>query len=474
MANLTPKQVLALAAEKKATMVDLKFMDFVGIWQHFTIPVDELTENVFEEGLGFDGSSIRGWQAIHASDMLVIPDPNTAVLDPFMAEPTLSLICNITDPITKEPYSRDPRNIAIKAEKYLKSTGIGDTAYFGPEAEFFIFDEVRYDSGVNHAFYKIDSVEGQWNTGRDEEGGNLGYKPRYKEGYFPVAPTDSQQDIRTEMCLVMESVGIKIERQHHEVATAGQAEIDIRFSPMVNCADQLQWFKYVIKNVARRHGKTATFMPKPLYGDNGSGMHTHMSIWKAGKPLFAGEGYAGLSDMAMWYIGGVLKHGPALAAFCNPTTNSYKRLVPGFEAPVNLAYSARNRSASVRIPMYSPNPKAKRMEFRSPDPSCNGYIAFAAMLMAGLDGIENKINPGQPLDKDIYGLTPEELREIPKMPGSLDEALECLRKDHKFLMKGDVFTEDVIETWIQYKTDKEVNPVRMRPSPLEFALYFDI
>jgi len=473
MANLTPKQVLAMAAEKKATMVDLKFMDFLGIWQHFTVPVSELNEEIFEEGLGFDGSSIRGWQAIHASDMLVVPEASTAVIDPFMAEPTLSLICDISDPITKEPYSRDPRNIAKKAEKYLRSTGIGDTAYYGPEPEFFIFDEIRYDSGVNHAFYKIDSVEGQWNTGREEPGGNLGYKPRYKEGYFPVAPTDSLQDIRTEMVRTMESVGIAVEKQHHEVATAGQAEIDLRFDSLVNMADKLQWYKYILKNVARRHGKTVTFMPKPLYGDNGSGMHTHQSIWKAGKPLFAGEGYAGMSELAMWYIGGILKHGPSLAALCCPTTNSYKRLVPGFEAPINLAYSARNRSASVRIPMYSPSPKAKRIEFRSPDPACNGYLAFAAMLMAGLDGIENKLNPGQPLDKDIYGMSPEELKEIPKMPGSLDEALECLRKDHAFMLKGDVFTEDVIEIWIQYKYDKEVTPVRMRPSPLEFALYFD-
>jgi len=474
MANLTPKQALGLAQEKKATFVDLKFMDFVGLWQHFSIPMSELSEEVFEEGLGFDGSSIRGWQAINASDMLVMPDPSTAVIDPFMAEPTLSLICDVVDPITKEPYSRDPRNVAIKAEKYLKSTGIGDIAYFGPEPEFFIFDEVRYDAGVNHAFYKIDSIEGQWNTGREEPGGNLGYKPRYKEGYFPAPPVDSQQDIRTEMCRVLESLGIRIEAQHHEVATAGQAEIDMRFDSLVKCADNLQWYKYVIKNVARRHGKTVTLMPKPLYGDNGSGMHCHQSIWKGGKPLFAGDGYAGLSELAMWYIGGILKHGPALAALCNPTTNSYKRLVPGFEAPINLAYSARNRSAAVRIPMYSANPKTKRLEFRPPDPSCNGYLAFSAQLLAGLDGIENKMNPGQPLDKDIYGLSPEELRDIPKMPGSLDEALECLRKDHKFLLKGDVFTEDVIETWIQYKYDKEVTPVRSRPSPLEFALYFDI
>ncbi len=470
----TAKEVMALAKDRGAVMVDLKFMDFVGLWQHFTIPINELNEAVFEEGLGFDGSSIRGWQEIHASDMLVIPDATTAVMDPFMKDPTLSLICNIFDPITKEAYSRDPRNIALKAEKYLKATGIADTAYFGPEAEFFIFDEVRYDTSNHQAFYKIDSVEGAWNSGREEEGGNKGYKTRYKEGYFPVAPMDSMQDLRTEMCRVMADVGIQVERQHHEVATAGQAEIDIRFGPLVGCADQLMWFKYIIKNVAWRHGKTVTFMPKPLYGDNGSGMHTHQSLWKNGKPLFAGDGYAGLSDMALWYIGGILKHARALAALCNPTTNSYKRLVPGFEAPVNLAYSSRNRSAAIRIPMYSASPKAKRLEFRSPDPSCNPYLAFAAMLMAGLDGIENKIDPGEPLDKDIYSLSPEELKDVPKMPGSLDEALDCLRKDHKFLLKGDVFTEDVIQTWIEYKTAKEVNPVRLRPHPMEFALYFDI
>jgi glutamine synthetase len=468
------KDALGLASERKAQMVDLKFMDFVGIWQHFTIPIAELHEENFEEGYGFDGSSIRGWQPIHASDMLVMPDPASAVMDPFMQAPTMSLICNIVDPITKEAYSRDPRNIAQKAEKYLKQTGVGDQAFFGPEAEFFIFDEVRYDAAPNHAFYKIDSAEGQWNTGREEEGGNLGYKPRYKEGYFPVAPTDSQQDIRTEMCQLMAQVGILVERQHHEVATAGQAEIDIRFDTLTSCADKLMWFKYIIKNVARKHGKTVTFMPKPLYGDNGSGMHTHQSIWKGGKPLFAGEGYAGMSETAMHYIGGILKHARALAALCNPTTNSYKRLVPGFEAPVNLAYSSRNRSASIRIPMYSPSPKAKRLEFRSPDPSCNPYLAFSAMLMAGLDGIEKKIDPGDPLDKDIYGLSPEELKDIPKMPGSLDEALDCLKRDHEFLLKSDVFTQDVIETWIDYKMDKEVNPVRLRPSPLEFALYFDI
>jgi glutamine synthetase len=469
---MKPKDVLGLAKDRSAVMVDLKFMDFIGLWQHFTIPLGELKEEIFEEGLGFDGSSIRGWAEIHASDMLVMPDATTAVMDPFMKDPTLSLVCNIVDPITKEPYGRDPRNIAIKAEKYLKSTGIADTAYFGPEAEFFIFDEVRFDSKPNASFYEIGSSEAAWSSGKED--GNRGYKVRYKEGYFPVAPLDSQQDIRTEMCRVLAEVGIEVERQHHEVATAGQAEIDFRFNTLVKCADNLSWFKYIVKNVAWRHGKTATFMPKPLFGDNGSGMHTHQSLWKNGKPLFAGDGYAGLSEMALYYVGGILKHARALAAICNPTTNSYKRLVPGFEAPVNLAYSSRNRSASIRIPMYSPSPKAKRLEFRSPDPSCNPYLAFAAQMMAGLDGIENKIDPGDPLDKDIYGLSPEELKDVPKMPGSLDEALDCLRKDHKFLLKGDVFTDDVIDTWINLKMEKEVNPVRLRPHPMEFALYFDI
>ena len=453
-------------------MVDLKFLDFIGIWQHFTIPVSELKEEIFEEGLGFDGSSIRGWQPIHASDMLVVPDPSTAVMDPFMEEATLSLICDIIDPITRETYSRDPRSIAKKAELYLKSTGIADTAYFGPEPEFFIFDDIRFDQHGNHGFYYIDSIEGRWNSGR-EEGPNLGYKPRYKEGYFPVSPTDSQQDIRTEMCMIMESMGIPVERQHHEVASAGQAEIDIRFNSLLKMGDQLQWFKHIIKNVAFMHNKTATFMPKPIFGDNGSGMHVHQSLWKGGKPLFAGEEYGGMSKMALYYIGGILKHAKALNAICNPTTNSYRRLVPGFEAPVNLAYSGRNRSASIRIPMYSPSPKAKRIEVRFPDPAANGYLAFAAMLMAGLDGIQNKIHPGDPLDKDIYGLSPEELSKVPSCCGSLEEALTALQNDHEFLMKGDVFTKDVIETWIEYKTTSEVKPMAMRPTPYEFALYYD-
>ena len=469
---MTPKDVLKLSKEKNAKMVDFKFLDFVGIWQHFSVPVGELSEDVFEEGLGFDGSSIRGWQPIHASDMLVMPDPTTAIMDPFHETPSMSIICNIVDPITKEPYSRDPRNIAIKAEAYLKSTGIGDVAYFGPEPEFFIFDDIRYSQSANQGFYAIDSVEGTWNTGR-EECPNLGYKPRHKEGYFPVPPTDSQEDIRSEMSMVMESVGIRVERQHHEVATAGQAEIDMRFDSLLRMGDKLMWFKYIVKNVAKRWGKTVTFMPKPIFGDNGSGMHVHQSIWKGGKPLFAGNEYGGMSQMALYYIGGILKHARALNAFCNPGTNSYRRLVPGFEAPINLAYSSRNRSASIRIPMYSPSPKSKRIEVRFPDPSCNGYLAFAAMLMAGLDGIQNKIHPGEPLDKDIYGLSPEELSKVPSACGSLEEALNALKADHEFLMKGDVFTQDVIDTWIAYKKKAELEPIRLRPVPYEFALYYD-
>jgi glutamine synthetase len=470
---MTPKEVLAFAKENGAKMVDFKFMDFVGTWQHFTNPISELGESDFEAGYGFDGSSIRGWQPINASDMLIIPDPTTAMMDPFMAVPTLTMICNVVDPVTKEKYSRDPRYIAQKAEEYLKFTGIGDMAWFGPEAEFFIFDDIRFDTSVNYGFYYIDSVEGQWNTGRIENP-NLGYKPRYKEGYFPVPPTDSQQDLRTEMVLAMQEVGLTVECQHHEVATAGQAEIDMKAAPLVKMADNLQWYKYVIKNVARRNCKTVTFMPKPLFGDNGSGMHIHMSIWKEGKPMFAGDKYAGLSEMALWAAGGVLKHAAALCAITNPTTNSYKRLVPGYEAPVNLAYSSRNRSAGIRIPMYSASPKLKRLEVRFPDPSCNGYLAFSALLMAALDGIENRIDPGQPLDRDIYSMSPEELAKVPSTPGSLEASLKALEKDHEFLLKGDVFTEDVIETWIEYKTLNEVDAIRMRPHPQEFKLYFDI
>ncbi len=469
----TAKDAIKLAKEQKAVAVDFKFLDFLGIWQHFTAPISELSESIFEEGLGFDGSSIRGWQPIHASDMLVVPDPTTAVMDPFMGHPTISLICNIVDPITKEDYSRDPRNIARKAEAYLKSTGVGDTAYFGPEPEFFILDEVRFEQNEHCGYYYIDSIEGRWNSGRDERP-NLGYKPRYKEGYFPVPPTDSLHDIRAEMVIEMEKVGLQVERQHHEVATAGQAEIDLRFLSLVKMGDALMWYKHCVKNVARRHGKTVTFMPKPIFGDNGSGMHVHQSIWKGEKPLFAGDGYGGMSELAMHYIGGILKHAPALCAFVAPTANSYRRLVPGFEAPVNLAYSSRNRSAAIRIPMYSPSPKAKRIEVRFPDPSCNGYIAFAAMLMAGLDGIERRLSPGDPLDKDIYSLTPEELKDVPSVPGSLPDALSALEKDHEFLLKGDVFTEDVVETWLEYKRTREVDPLRLRPHPYEFALYYDV
>jgi len=470
---MTPKDVLTFAQENKAVMVDYKFIDFPGIWQNFSVPISELEESIFEDGLGFDGSSIRGWQAIHASDMLMMPDPATAIMDPFREYPTLSLICNIMDPITKEPYSRDPRYISQKAIQYMKSIGIGDTAYFGPEAEFFLFDDVRFDQTANSGFYFVDSREGIWNSGTDE-GPNLGYKPRHKEGYFPVSPTDQFEDIRTEMVMVMQKCGIHVEAQHHEVATGGQGEIDMRFAPMVEQGDKVMLFKYIVKNVARKHGLTATFMPKPLFGDNGTGMHVHQSIWKDGKPLFAGNGYAGMSEMALHYIGGILKHAQALAALTNPTTNSYKRLVPGFEAPVNLAYSARNRSASIRIPMYSPSPKAKRVEVRFPDPSCNPYLAFSAMLMAGLDGIENKIDPGEPMDKDLYELPPEELANIPQMPGTLEGALDALEANHEFLLKGNVFTDDAIIKWIQYKRENEVDALRLRPHPYEFFMYYDI
>jgi glutamine synthetase len=454
-------------------MVDFRFMDFPGIWQHFSVPAREIDEDVFTEGLGFDGSSIRGWQAINESDMLVKPVAETAFIDPFMAAKTLVLTCNIADPITGEDYSRDPRNIARKAEAYLQSTGIGDTAFFGPEAEFFIFDDIRFDQNEHSGYYFLDSSEGRWNSGRDEKP-NLGYKPRYKEGYFPVPPTDSLQDIRSEIVLIMESLGIPVEAQHHEVATGGQCEIDMRFAPLVEMADNLLKYKYIAKNVARRNGKTVTYMPKPLWNDNGSGMHVHMSIWKDGKNLFYGDGYAGLSETAMYAIGGILKHAPAILALTNPTTNSYKRLVPGFEAPVNLAYSSRNRSAAIRIPMYSKSEKAKRFEFRCPDPSGNAYLGFSAILMAALDGIQNKIDPGEPLDKDIYDLPPEELAKVPTTPGTLRDALAALEADHDFLLKGDVFTPDVIETWIEYKLENEVKALDLRPHPWEFALYYDI
>ncbi len=470
---MTPKEVLALCREKDVKAVDLRFMDFPGLWQHFTIPASGLEEEVFEDGLGFDGSSIRGWQAINESDMLVVPQPETASLDPFTELTTLSMICNIQDPITREDYTRDPRNVARKAVNYLKSTGIGDTCYIGPEAEFFIFDDVRFDQTPNAGFYYIDSIEGQWNRGR-EENPNLGYKLRHKEGYFPVPPADQMMDLRNEMMNLMMECGLTVEAQHHEVGTAGQAEIDLRYDNLVEMADDMMMYKYIVKNVARRHGKTVTFMPKPIFEDNGSGMHTHISIWKADTPLFAGSGYAGLSDIALYAAGGLLKHAPALCAFTNPTTNSYKRLVPGFEAPVNLAYSQRNRSAAVRIPMYSPSPKTKRLEFRCPDPSCNPYLAFSAMLMAVIDGIQNKIDPGEPLDKDIYDLTPEELQDVPQTPGSLEESLQALRGDHEFLLRGDVFTPDVIDTWIWYKTENEVDQLRLRPHPYEFCMYYDI
>lgn len=470
---MSPKEVLKMVKDQNIRVLDIRFMDFPGVWQHFSVPTTELDEGSFEDGFGFDGSSIRGWQPINASDMLVIPDAATAKMDPFFEVPTLVMIGNIADPITREPYTRDPRYIAKKTESYLKQTGIGDTVFIGPEAEFFIFDDIRFGSGKNSAFYAIDSNEGEWNSGR-EEFPNLGYKPRHKEAYFPVPPTDKFQDIRTEMMLTLQDLGIDMECQHHEVATAGQSEIDMRFKPLLQMGDQMAWFKYVLKNVAYRHGHTVTFMPKPLFEDNGSGMHTHVSIWKDGKPLFAGDKYAGVSQDALYAIGGILKHCKAVCAFSNPTTNSYKRLVPGFEAPVNLAYSSRNRSAAVRIPMYSSSPKAKRIEFRTPDPSCNGYLSFAAITMAVIDGIQNKIDPGEPMDKNIYDLPPEELAQIATAPGSLDEAMAALKADHDFLLKGDVFTQDVIDKWIEYKIENEVNPVKLRPHPHEFFLYYDL
>ncbi len=473
MKEMTPSEVMAFARENDCRFVDLKFVDLPGSWKHFTVPIEMFSESTFEDGMGIDASSIRGWQPIHTSDMLALPDPNTAVLDPFMSVPMISMVCYAMDPITKEYYTRDPRHVAYKAENYLRSTGLGDTAQIGPEAEFFIFDSIQYESTNYSAFYSIDSTAGAWNTGRDERP-NLGYKPRWKEGYFPVPPVDKFQDLRTEMVLEMQKVGIEVECQHHEVATAGQSEIDMKYDQLLRSADKMMWFKYIVKNVAYRNGRTATFMPKPIFEDNGSGMHTHISIWKGGKNLFAGEGYAGMSEMALHFIGGLLTHAPALCAFCNPTTNSYKRLVPGFEAPVNLAYSSRNRSAAIRIPMYSASPASRRVEYRPPDPSCNAYLAFSALLMAGLDGVERGLDPGDPLDKDIYGLTPTELADVPSTPGSLEDAMTALRNDHEFLLKGDVFTEDLIETWIEIKTESEINPVRMRPVPYEFSLYYDV
>jgi glutamine synthetase len=454
----------------------MRFTDLPGLWHHISFPIQQLEEDSFENGFGIDGSSIRGWAAIHESDMLLIPDPTTAMMDPFTKDPTLVMIGDIRDPITKQHYERDPRHIAKKAQNYLKYTGIADTAYFGAEAEFFIFDNVRFDQKEYCGYYFIDAEEGRWNSSREfsKDNPNLGYRPRFKEGYFPVPPTDHYQDLRSEMTLTMIACGLDIECHHHEVATAGQSEIDQRFNELVKSADNMMLFKYVIRNVANKHGKSVTFMPKPLFQDNGSGMHTHQSLWKEGKALFAGDGYAGLSQMALWYIGGLLKHAPAIVALAAPTTNSYKRLVPGFEAPVNLAYSRRNRSAACRIPMYSPSPKAKRVEFRPPDPSCNPYLAFAVMLMAGLDGIKHKIDPGEPLDKDIYDMSPEELRNVPSLPGSLEESLKALENDHQFMLEGDVFTEELIHTWIDYKIKAEVNAVRLRPHPYEFQLYYDI
>ena len=479
---MTPEEIKAFCESNAIRFVDVKFVDLFGQWQHITRPIHELNDwsdynsSPWRSGYGFDGSSIRGFQKIEESDMLLIPDPETALIDPFIQSPTLSVIANVEDPVTRESYSRDARYVARKAEKYVKEAGVGDTVYIGPELEFFIFDEVRFASDQHSAFYSVDSDEGIWNSGAEStlRGDlNQGYRPRYKEGYFPVSPHDTQTDIRNEMVEIMEACGIQIELHHHEVATAGQGEIDMRFDTLTKMGDKSLLYKYIVKNVAKRHGKVATFMPKPLYADNGSGMHCHQSLWKGGEPLFAGDKYAGLSEMALHYIGGILRHAPALAAFAAPTTNSYKRLVPGYEAPTRLAYSRRNRSAACRIPMYSQSPKAKRVEVRFPDASCNPYLAFAAMLMAGLDGVQNRIDPGEPLDKDIYDMSPEELAHVKELPGSLERALDALEADHEFLLKGDVFTPTLIERWIAYKREKEVEPIRMRPHPLEFAMYFD-
>ena len=473
---MNPKSVLKYASEQGAKFVSTRFTDLPGSWQHLTFPISELDEGSFEDGFGFDASSIRGWAAIHESDMLLIPDPYRVWMDPYAKEPTLCVICNAVDPISRQGYAFDPRNVAVRAETYLKSTGIADTANFGPEAEFFIFDSVQYENQPHRAGYAVNSDEGHWNSGREanDSGPNLGHRIRAKEGYVPCAPTDTLIDIRSEISLTLADCGINVECLHHEVATAGQCEIDFRFSNLLGTADNLQIFKYVVKNTARKNGKTATFMPKPLFGDNGSGMHCHQSLWKGDKPTFAGDGYAGLSETALHYIGGLLKHAPAIAAFAAPTTNSYKRLVPGFEAPVNLAYSARNRSAAIRIPMFSTNPKRKRLEFRPPDPSCNPYLAFSAMLMAGLDGIQNRLEPGPPLDKDIYDLSPEELKDVPSLPGSLDESLQALENDHEFLLKGDVFSQRMIDRWIEYKREREIQVLRLRPHPLEFSMYYDV
>ncbi|MEO7674929.1 MAG: type I glutamate--ammonia ligase [Pyrinomonadaceae bacterium] len=473
---MNAKSILSYAAEQEAKFVSIRFTDLPGAWHHLTYPIHNLTEDTFEDGFGFDASSLRGWAAINESDMLLIPDPSRVWVDPFAEETTICLIANVVEPITKEGYGLDPRSVAIRAESYLRFTGIADTINVGPEAEFFVFDRAEFHSNQNSAGFTIDSEEGHWNSGRSssETSPNLGYHIRAKEGYVPVGPMDSLIDLRNSISMVLADVGIDVECHHHEVATAGQCEIDFKYANLLHTADNVMLFKNVVKNTAVMHGKTATFMPKPLYGDNGSGMHCHQSLWKDGNPLFAGEEYAGLSEMAKFYIGGLLKHAPALVAFAAPTTNSYKRLVPGFEAPVNLAYSARNRSAAVRIPMFSPSPKTKRLEFRPPDPSCNPYITFAALLMAGLDGIQNRIDPGEPLDKDIYDLPPEELANVPSLPGSLDEALAALEADHEFLLKGDVFTPSMIEKWITYKREKEITPLRLRPHPLEFSMYFDI
>ncbi|HXQ27641.1 MAG TPA: type I glutamate--ammonia ligase [Gemmatimonadales bacterium] len=474
-AKPTPAEVIRKAKDAGVEVVDVRFTDLPGTWQHFSIPVSELTEDLFKEGIGFDGSSIRGFQAINESDMLLFPDPGSAFVDPCLGVKTLSLTCDVADPVTGARYSRDPRYIAQKAEEFLTKSGIATTAYFGPEAEFYIFNSARFDQNAHEGYYFIDSEEGVWNSGQDDGTPNLSHRPRHKESYFPVPPTDRLQDLRSKIMLALIASGVPVEVHHHEVGTAGQTEIDMRFGTLTRMADQVMIYKYIVKNVCRAHGYTATFMPKPMYGDNGSGMHVHQSLWKDGQPLFFdAKGYGLLSDLARWYVGGLIKHAPAILAFAAPTTNSYRRLVPGYEAPINLMYSQRNRSAICRIPVYSKSPKAKRIEFRAPDPSSNPYLTFAALLMAGLDGVKNKIEPPKPMDVDLYDLEPEERKHVKSTPGSLQESLAALEADHAFLFEGNVFTPDLIDTWVGYKRSKEIDPVALRPHPYEFFLYYDV
>ena len=472
---VSPDDVIGKARDAGVQMLDVRFCDLPGQWQHFSMPIKELQADIFSDGLGFDGSSIRGFQAINESDMLLMPDAASAFVDPCLKVPTMALVCDVVDPVTGHRYSRDPRYVAYKAEEYLVKSGIATTSYWGPEAEFYIFNSVRFDQNAHEGYYHIDSEEGIWNSGSNGGQPNMGHRPRHKEGYFPVPPVDKLQDLRSKITLALEAAGIDVEVHHHEVGTAGQTEIDMRFGTLVRMADQTMMYKYIVKNVCDQHGYTATFMPKPLFGDNGSGMHVHQSLWKGDQNLFySADGYGLISETARHYIGGLIQHAPALLAFAAPTTNSYRRLVPGYEAPINLIYSQRNRSAICRIPVYSKSAKSKRIEFRAPDPSCNPYLTFAALLMAGLDGVKNRIEPPAPIDKDLYELDAAERILVKNTPGSLTEVLDALEHDHGFLLEGGVFSEDLIRTWTWYKRNKEVEPVQLRPHPYEFFLYYDV